>query len=258
MTAMQHKFGHATHVGNVRKHNEDDLAFNPSKAIYVVADGMGGHASGEVASRITVKTVLERYEQERNLERAITSAHQAVKMAATRGVGKRGMGTTVVAAALNESELDYAWVGDSRIYLWTEDTLEQITKDHSYVQSLIDEGEISEREARSHPKRNIITQCIGSQFNEDLQIGCAQVPLEAGDRILMCSDGLTSELNDKDIASVMSTKLDAQAVADALIQSCLARRASDNITVIVIDIVDQEKTEKDKEAKPEQEPLGTD
>lgn len=246
MSAVQHKFGHATHVGNVRSHNEDDLAFNPGNAIYVVADGMGGHASGEVASRITVKTVLERYDQERNLERAIRSAHQAVKMAASRGDGKRGMGTTVVAVALNESELDYAWVGDSRIYLWTDDELEQITKDHSYVQSLIDEGEITEREAKVHPKRNIITQCIGSQFNEELQVGCAQVPIEKGDRILMCSDGLTAELSDNDIASVMASQTDPQGVADALIQSCLARRASDNITVIVIDIVDHDPNQPEK------------
>ena len=146
-----------TDVGKKRQHNEDCYGVNETLGLYVIADGMGGHASGEVASKIAVAVIEEKVTQGLTLVDAIEQAHLAILEGVENGEGKKGMGTTIVAVQLHENEYTLAWVGDSRAYLW-DGVISQLTKDHSMVQMLIDSGQITEAEARVHPGKNIISK----------------------------------------------------------------------------------------------------
>ena len=146
-----------TDVGRIREHNEDSYCANEKLGLYVIADGMGGHASGEVASDIAVTVIEQQIEQGNSLLEAIELAHLAIVKGVKTGAGKAGMGTTVVAVLLQGDAYTLAWVGDSRAYLW-HDGLSQLSKDHSLVQMLLDTKQITEAEARVHPRKNIIYQ----------------------------------------------------------------------------------------------------
>lgn len=234
-------FSVATHPGLKRDNNEDSYLSLPEHGLWLVADGMGGHEAGEVASAIvkdTVQQVLEK-KSHTSLSDSIRAAHDAVLQAAVDGIGAPGMGSTVVALRSRHADYEVAWVGDSRAYLWTHTNdgghLEQLTTDHSYVQMLLDSGAISADEVDSHPEKNIITQCIGSQELKDLRVDTVQGHWHKHQWILLCSDGLTDELDDNAIAQVLCDCTDSATATDLLLAAALNNGGNDNITLQIVE-----------------------
>lgn len=231
----KYQYGVGTDVGLSREHNEDSFLVNDDIGLWVVADGMGGHEAGEVASAIAVSTVNSAVMRGEPLERAHDIGHQAILRAGKGdGPGSAGMGCTCIAVTLKGADFKLAWVGDSRAYLWDGKKLSQISHDHSYVQSLIDLGVITPEEALVHPDRSVLTQCLGSRSVEKIEVGSKAGKLLKGQSILLCSDGLTGEVTDQGIAEVFADSSDAQAIVDRLIIAALEGGGSDNVTVIVI------------------------
>ena len=225
--------GERTETGYVRKRNEDSLRVHRDAGLVVVADGMGGHPGGDMASRVAVE-VVERAvaEEATGLTEALRLAHRAI-IDSGRKAGTPGMGTTCVAARLRSDWLECAWVGDSRIYRLHADGLERLSRDHSYVQSLVDAGALSPEAAERHPERNVLTQCLGGFGDDTPEIGHRRVPVVPGDRLLLCTDGLTGELHDARIESVLADEPKDQQAAWALVEAALAAGGRDNVTVIV-------------------------
>lgn len=231
-------FGHDTHVGNVREHNEDSYRVDAEIGLGVLADGMGGHEGGEVASRIVVEQVSNMVRSGEPLAEALVGAHRAVLEAARNGEGRAGMGSTALVAKLNARSFEVVWVGDSRAYLWANGQLTQITKDHSLVQHLVDQGDITPEEARVHPQRNYITQAIGMSDLNRLEVGRVQGALYRGQQLLLCSDGLSGEVSDAEIAAILDLDLKEQQKVDLLIQKALENGGADNITVLLVSAAD--------------------
>lgn len=223
-----------TDVGNVREHNEDSyIAKSP---LFVVADGMGGHEAGEVASKIAVDTMAARTPKGPNPEAlagAVIDANAAVLRGAQNGTGKPGMGTTLTAVTVFDDEVTVAQVGDSRAYLLHDGTLQRITRDHSLIAELIEQGRLTEEEARFHPQRSVITRALGSDPN--LQPDTFTLQVEDGDRLMLCSDGLSSMVADDIIETIMRQHIGPAQACDALVNEALASGGLDNVTVIVID-----------------------
>jgi protein phosphatase len=219
----------------VRELNEDSHLALPKLGLWVVADGMGGHEAGEVASGITILEIARSVEQGMPLAEAIESAHRAIQTAALQGEGAANMGSTVVAAKLNGLLYEIAWVGDSRAYLWN-GTLHQLTTDHSYVQLLLNAGLITEREIPGHPSRNIISQAlgVGGPDKANIKVDLVSGELGESDTLLLCSDGLSGEVTDDGIATILSETIGNQARVDRLIAAALEAGGKDNITVIVL------------------------
>ncbi len=228
--------GYATNVGCLRDHNEDAYSVEPELGLWVVADGMGGHEGGEIASEITITTVSQAIRAGRTLKEAFAEAHAAVKDAGASGVGKTGMGSTVVALRINDNDYEIAWVGDSRIYLWDGKEFRQISHDHSYVQLLVDNQLIEKNDVRSHPMKHIVNQAIGNCANDDVDVDTLAGRLVEGCRFLLCSDGLSDELTDEEIASVICSKAMVQEAVDRLIDMALDSGGSDNITAMVVEL----------------------
>lgn len=226
--------GNATHTGRVRELNEDSYVADSTLGLWLVADGMGGHQSGEVASRIAVDFIHEQVAQGTALREAATRAHDVVTLAAREGLGQPGMGSTLVALQVDGGRYHVVWVGDSRAYLWRRDGLQQLTRDHSFVQKMVDEGQISSAEAINHPYRNVITQALGVADLDRVEVGEVSGSLCRGDMILLCSDGLTGEVPEQEIDSVLQGDGDPQAKAQALVEAALAHGGSDNVTVVLI------------------------
>lgn len=231
---MDYTFGHATDVGRVRDHNEDTYIAVPENGLWAVADGMGGHSAGEIASAIAVEVIAAEVGNGCPLDEAIEKAHQAILQAALEGQGAPGMGCTVVALKLSGYEVEVAWVGDSRAYLW-DGALRPLSRDHSFVQQLIDSGAISEEEARHHPQRSVITQALGADELKTVRVDSVRDILARGERLLLCSDGLTGEVDDAYIADVMSRTSDSQQAVEQLIAAANNNGGSDNVTVILVD-----------------------
>lgn len=228
-------FGTRTDVGIVRDHNEDSLIVKPP--LYVVCDGMGGHAAGEVASEIAAKVVAERapdHADAQALGQAVEEANIAVIRAALEGAGREGMGTTCTAAILEGERLVLAQVGDSRAYLLHQGSLQQITRDHSLMADLIESGKITEEEARYHPQRSVITRALGS--DPSMKPDLFELNVDAGDRLLLCSDGLSSMVTNAQIQSTLCRVRDPQACASQLVNEAIEAGGYDNITVIVVDV----------------------
>ncbi|HET8899165.1 MAG TPA: protein phosphatase 2C domain-containing protein [Rhodanobacteraceae bacterium] len=231
------EFGHGTHVGLRREHNEDTYHADPSAGLWLVADGMGGHAHGEVASAIARDTVPARLAEGRGLGDAIRDADRAIISVSSRRDGMLPMGTTIAALRLAGGQYDVAWVGDSRVYLLDQDGFRQLSQDHSYVQELVAQGAISEAEARHHPRRNVVTQALGVTAPDDLQISELHGDALPGMQFLLCSDGLTEEVDNHAIAALLQRReLSAQECVDSLILAALEGGGSDNITVLLVRI----------------------
>lgn len=235
------KYGYISHSGLVRQHNEDNYLIDVDLGLWAVADGMGGHACGEVASQIVVDLVHEKVKSGCSLKDAISAAHHIVLIAADQRLGLPGMGSTVVASRFHNDHYEIAWVGDSRAYLWETGKLKQLTRDHSYVQQMLDSGAISQHEALVHPHRNVITQAIGADDLQQVDVGTVNIPMYKGQSILLCSDGLTDEVVDSEIASVLGSEGEPQQKVDQLLQLVLDKGAKDNITIILIDAPDHAK-----------------
>ena len=226
------EFDAKTHPGRVRDHNEDNIFGSGDSNLWIVADGMGGHACGEVASEIVVTSLRSSFAAGESLASSIELAHKAVLDEAGRNQKAKGMGATVVAMSTTGEKYDISWVGDSRGYRLRNGRLDLLTRDHSYLEWLKDNG-IAVEEARRHPKRNVITQSIGvGEPNPDTVSGDCQ----PGDRYLLCSDGLNDELTDEEICSILRSDDSSDIVTEALINGALEMGGRDNISVIVVDI----------------------
>ncbi|GAB1259582.1 PP2C family protein-serine/threonine phosphatase [Aurantivibrio plasticivorans] len=228
-----------TDKGLQRGNNEDSYLSLPEQGLWVIADGMGGHDAGEVASAIVVETIQKERLDERSLADAIQRSHQSVLEAVENGTGAKGMGSTVVALETSETEYQVSWVGDSRAYLWTPDksggTLEQLTTDHSYVQMLLATGAISEEDVATHPDKNIITQCIGSTDVDAVKVDSVHGKWQSGQWVLLCSDGLTDEVSDENIAQTLCESRTTDQAATALMKLALDHGGRDNITLQLVE-----------------------
>lgn len=227
-------YGDATHVGRVREHNEDSHFADPELGLWIVADGMGGHRCGEVASQIAVDFIREEVGKGSALRAAVERAHEVVLLAAGQGLGHPGMGSTVVALKLDGPDYELSWVGDSRAYLWDEGVLVQLTRDHSLVQQLVDAGQLTEEEALLHPNRNVVTQALGAADLDQVEVEEARGTLHQGQQILLCSDGLTGEVSEAEIREILAGEADAQGAVERLIDRTLEHGASDNVTAILV------------------------
>ena len=228
-------FGSRTDIGCLRDHNEDSLVVTPP--LFAVADGMGGHAAGEVASEIAVNVLAERapaHPDSEALGRAVEEANRAVIRAAHEGRGREGMGTTMTAAMLEGERLIIAQVGDSRAYLLHQGKLQQLTRDHSLMADMIEAGQLTPEEARSHPNRSVITRALGS--DPHTQPDLYEINVETGDRLLICSDGLSGMVCDNEIESTLARVRDPQRCASQLVNEAIAAGGHDNVTVIVADV----------------------
>ena len=228
-------FGSRTDIGYVRDHNEDSLIIIPP--LFAVADGMGGHEAGEIASEITVNTLAElapSHLDAEGLTAAVEAANYNVMKAPRQGIGRDGMGTTLTAAMLEGERLLIAQVGDSRAYLLHKGHLQQITRDHSLMADLIEAGQITPEEARVHPNRSVITRAIGSDIH--MRPDIYELNVDAGDRILLCSDGLSSMISNNAIESIMRRQSDAQHCADELVTAALENGGADHVPVVVADV----------------------
>jgi PPM family protein phosphatase len=228
------EFGHLSHVGLRREHDEDTYYGDGELGLWLVADGMGGHEFGEVASALARDTIVKETRAGKPLAQAIQAADEEIIKHSRRRAEALPMGTTVAAARVRNDRFEIAWVGDSRIYLWNGE-LRQISQDHSYVQELIDQGAITAEQARTHPHRNVVTQALGVTDPQSLKIETITGELKAGMQLLLCSDGLTEEVDDGAIARVLSkTDLSAQECVDQLIVAALDGGGSDNVTLVVV------------------------
>ena len=243
--SMQLTYGVATDTGNVRAQNEDSFLIGDN--IFAVADGMGGHNAGEVASALATSLLREKSIGQQLtpewLVASISDINTTIHSSAAEDTGRRGMGTTLCALGLvaplnNESvpQISLANVGDSRIYLARAGQFRQLTVDHSYVQELVSEGLITEDEAHTHPRRNIVTRALG--IDERVAVDSWLIPLVSGDRFVLCSDGLVDEVTKSDIAEVVQQGMPPQETAAALVAQAKRNGGRDNITVIVIDATD--------------------
>lgn len=231
---MINAYGYATHAGAVRQVNEDNLCVLPDIGLFAVADGMGGHRGGSTASRITVENLAAHIRKANSLTRAIEKIHHDILRAATSDPALSGMGSTVVAMKTINGGYDIAWVGDSRAYAWNGVTLKQLTRDHSYVRYLLDEGQITVADALNHPQKNIILQALGAQDIADVVPDMISGVFLENEMILLCSDGLTTEVGDDGIAAILSRETSPQAAADRLVEAAISNGGSDNITVILV------------------------
>ena len=233
-----------TDIGRKRTLNQDYAYLSLSEVgilpnLFVVADGMGGHRGGGYASRLAVETILEEIRKggeespSQTLVNAIREANARVRQAASKDEMLAGMGTTEVAATCLEKALEVANVGDSRLYVVNEKEIRQITQDHSLVEEMVRFGGLSREQARRHPDRNIITRAVGAE--DGLKVDCFFVPLQEGDKVLLCSDGLTSMLEDEEIRRILESGEDTETCAQALVEAANNHGGRDNIAVIIIE-----------------------
>jgi protein phosphatase len=224
------RFAARTHPGRRGGENEDSMGWDESHALWFVADGMGGHARGDVASRIVKETLLAQASVP--LTEALENAHAALLKAAAENPEYNNMGSTAVVARMGEGSSEIAWVGDSRAYLWRNQELTGVTRDHSFLELLREQQPLSEEELRHHPHRNLVTQTIGIGTPNP---SVTNVSLRKGDWLLLCSDGLNDELEDREIADALKAHPEVAAAADALIAAALAKGGKDNVSVVLVE-----------------------
>lgn len=230
----------ASKIGLIRQANED--RFYIGEQFYIVADGMGGYKGGEIASTIAiddVSTYLKSASRvgEKTLRDAISVANKEILEKVSKEPHLEGMGTTIVVAYLNGDTLYWANVGDSRLYILRDGQLHQISKDHSLVQSLVDSGEIQPEDRMNYPKKNYLTRAVG--VTKRLSIDTGHVTILANDKLILCSDGLTSYVDDETIKNILTSDEDEAIIVDKLISSVYEVGARDNITVIVSTVCEE-------------------
>lgn len=237
---MKRHFTGLTDVGLVRSANQDSYYFDPEGRFFIVADGMGGHAGGEQASRIAAETICEYLEShwkssdksESLLRTALKEANQAILIDQVEHPERQDMGTTAVIVAFRQKQVWRGHVGDSRLYRFGNETLEQLTEDQTWVGKAMKAGDITEEQAKVHPWRHVLSQCLG---RKDLyQIEVAEIELQPGDRLLLCSDGLTEEVPDEQIQSIMTEGETPEKTAATLVETAKENGGSDNVTVIIV------------------------
>ena len=237
------KTAYLTDTGRKRQLNEDYVYASEKPVgnlpnLFIVADGMGGHKAGDYASEFTVNTMVKEIEIsfEKNpsiiFQKAISVANKKLREIAANDISKKGMGTTVVAATCMGKYLQVANVGDSRLYV-VNDTITQITTDHSYVEEMIRRGSLVREDARSNPNKNIITRAVGAK--NDIQVDIYVVELKPGDLLLMCSDGLSNMLEDEEMRMIIKRQRDIVEMAEELVKAANENGGKDNISVILIE-----------------------
>ncbi len=228
-----------TDVGKVRKHNEDSLLDKPEIGLWVVADGMGGHEAGDVASQMIVKSLgkihegitLDRYIDD--IEDRLLKVNERLIAKARESEKNATIGSTVVGMLAYDKFCTFFWAGDSRLYRLRDDSLRQMTIDHSQVEIYVEQGLIGRKEAASHPHGNMITRAVGAA--EDLYIDFDIQEMQSGDRYMLCSDGLTKHLEDIEFEEMLSEG-NVEEACKELIALTLERGAGDNVTTIVVDV----------------------
>ncbi|MCU1638378.1 MAG: protein phosphatase [Microbacteriaceae bacterium] len=238
--ATASKSAAASHVGKIRANNQD--SGYAGAQLFVVADGMGGHAGGDVASAMAIKRIIEtdkRYASAQDAEFALQSALLAANALIAETVFEHqeltGMGTTVSAILRVGNELAIAHIGDSRVYLVRDGELSQITADHTFVQRLVDSGRITAEEAAVHPRRSVLMRVLGD-VDAAPEIDTTIMETRAGDRWMLCSDGLSSYVSDERILHVLTSTTDPDAAAHRLVKESLDQGAPDNVTVVIVNI----------------------
>jgi protein phosphatase len=238
-----------TDVGRLRDGNEDSFVVDERLPLFAVADGMGGHRGGEVASATAIEALRAAFAGGRAINDAVKAANVAVIEKASNDPDLAGMGTTMTATTpVGGSALLIAHVGDSRAYRLRDGAIERLTEDHSLVEELVREGRLTEEQAESHPQRAIITRALG--VDEDVAVDLYTVDVNAGDRILLCSDGLTTMLRDREIEGIARQEPDPRLAANRLVEAANEAGGEDNITVVVLDV-----TEVDDAAPPDPDAL---
>jgi PPM family protein phosphatase len=233
------RVGVRTDVGRVRERNED--AYLIREPLFAVADGMGGHRGGDVASSMIVDA-LENAEVGTDqplgpLVELIKKANQDVLERGDADQGLKGMGTTLTAVVTDNDKLYLAHIGDSRAYLLRDGRLQRLTRDHTLVERMVEEGRLEPDQARRHPQRSILTRALG--VDEDIEVDDLTVdPIQPGDRILLCTDGLSGMVDDEQIEGVLVEESDPQRACDRLVELAIEAGGEDNVTVVVLDFVD--------------------
>jgi len=244
-----------TDPGRVRSHNEDSFEIDRDRELYVVADGMGGHSHGEVASKMAVQAIKDfvrradseddtwpfaydsRLERHSNvLKAAVRLAHDQVLSAIQDDGSLHGMGTTVVGCLMHDGTAALAHVGDSRAYRLRDDRLELLTQDHTWVNEQVVAGFLSKEQARDHPLKNVVTRALGGET--EVAVDVREIALEPGDRLLLCSDGLTTMLDDTEIERCLVAAGEVQCACKRLIDEANARGGHDNVTVVLLQVED--------------------
>jgi len=248
---MRLRVGAATDVGQVRKLNEDAYTVIPRQGVFVVCDGMGGAAAGEVASQMTIETIqkhltsndrapapvanpsgyLARTER---LAEAVRESNRAIYELAQEDRKKAGMGTTFVGVWVEDNIASVAHVGDSRAYLWHSDQIEPITEDHSLVEAQVKAGVIRRDQVEESKVRSVLLRALGQE--PEVQVDVSEVPLQPGDYLLLCSDGLTRVVPDSGLARAIAALREPQRICDYLIHTANSRGGPDNITVVVVQV----------------------
>lgn len=242
---MQIKVGARTDVGMVRSGNEDNFfaEADGQRGVFVVADGMGGHAAGEVASEMAVQIVARtllplqsvKSDHAANLvAQALKDANRAIYERMLAEVDKQGMGTTASVLVMSNEGYLIGQIGDSRIYLLRDGALTQVTKDHSYVQEQVDAGLLTPEQARYHPYSNVITRCVGA--SDEVEADIYEGEVRVGDTFLVASDGLTGMVDDRRLQQLLLARSGPGRIVDALIAEANNRGGLDNITSIVIQV----------------------
>jgi protein phosphatase len=227
--------GVKTDLGRVRDANED--AYLVDEPIYGIADGMGGHIAGDVASQTAVDTITSRAKEQSpgdadSLAELVKEANAAIWERSQSDPSLHGMGTTCTMVLVGDDHLDIAHVGDSRAYLYRDGELSQITEDHTLVGRMVKEGRLEPHEAERHPQRNIITRALG--IDRSVEVDTITLTVREGDRILVCSDGLTSMIEAEEIRDILRSESDPQVVADRLVEAANSAGGEDNITVLIL------------------------
>ncbi|MFT4720088.1 MAG: serine/threonine protein phosphatase PrpC [Candidatus Azotimanducaceae bacterium] len=231
------QFGASTHVGKVRDNNEDSYVCDAENSLWVVADGMGGLGFGEVASAITSYTLTTQLRTGQGVNQTIELAHQRIKEYAETQASGTNMGTTLVLLLSQGNRYNVFWVGDSRAYLYGE-SLKQISVDHSLVQNLIERGELTEEEARFDSRKNAVTRALGVQEIDTVRADSISDCWHLGEKILLCSDGLSDLVTPQEIEKVLKSAKTDQEKTDTLVDLALAAGGKDNITVVLISAPD--------------------
>jgi PPM family protein phosphatase len=236
---MKVSVGVRTDVGRLREANED--AYLVQEPLFVIADGMGGHVAGDIASSTAIEAISQHLDEispadPQTLAQLVRYANSAVWSKAQSDASLSGMGTTCTLIYVDDDRAHVAHVGDSRAYRLRDGELEQLTEDHTLVGRLVREGRLPAEEAERHPQRNVITRVLG--IDADVSVDLTAIELTDGDRLLLCSDGLTSMMRESDIAQTLTEEEDAQSAADHLVDEANRAGGEDNITVVVVDAVE--------------------
>jgi serine/threonine protein phosphatase PrpC len=246
--------GAATHVGKVRSRNEDNFLVHPGSGIWVVADGMGGHQDGDIASKMIVEALQAVAPQSSaadlltRCEASVLSANRRIQLHGAGG-DQRVIGSTVAILLIHQYHYACLWSGDSRIYRLRDGELVQLSRDHTQVQELIESGQLTEDEAKNWPGRNVITRAVGVKDEPELDVEDGS--LIPGDVFLLCSDGLTNHVSDREILAEIRNQ-GSQGACDALVRMTLARGARDNVTVVVVRYAPKDERSGSQQDVPEQ------